>query len=46
MAKTLRYHAPGEWGKLPGLDRVPEVRTLRVKVKTLADQNQAFFVEF
>jgi len=25
--EQLRYHAPGEWGKLLGLDRVPEVRT-------------------
>ena len=25
-----RYYAPGEWGKLPGLDRAPEVRALRV----------------
>ena len=40
--EALRYYAPGEWGKLLGLDRAPEVRTLRVKVKTLADQNQAF----
>jgi len=32
----------GNGGKLLGLDRAPEVRTLRVKVKTLADQNQAF----
>ena len=27
--ESLRYCAPGEWGKLLGLDRVPEVRTLR-----------------
>ena len=27
----LRYCAPGEWGKLLGLDRIPEVRTLRKK---------------
>jgi len=40
--EALRYYAPGEWGKLLGLDRAPEVRTLRIKVKTLADQNQAF----
>jgi hypothetical protein len=40
--EALRYYAPGEWGKLLGLDRAPEVRTLRVKVKTLADQNRAF----
>jgi len=33
--EQLRYHAPGEWGKLLGLDRVPEVRTLRAKLKLL-----------
>jgi hypothetical protein len=33
--EQLRYHAPGEWGKLLGLDRVPEVRTLRAKLKRL-----------
>ncbi|MDD4943541.1 MAG: hypothetical protein PHQ13_08405, partial [Rhodoferax sp.] len=26
--ESLRYKAPGEWGKLLGLDRIPEVRTL------------------
>jgi hypothetical protein len=40
--EALRYHAPGEWGKLLGLDRAPEVRTLRSKLKHLADQEQAF----
>ena len=41
--EALRYCAPGESrGKLLGLDCAPEVRTLRVKVKTLADQEQAF----
>ena len=30
-----RYQAPGEWGKLLGLDRIPEVRTLRAKLKLL-----------
>ena len=25
--ESLRYCAPGEWGKLLGLNRVPEVRT-------------------
>ncbi|SFM95561.1 prepilin-type processing-associated H-X9-DG domain-containing protein, partial [Nitrosomonas nitrosa] len=32
----LRDHAPGEWGKLLGLDRVPEVRTLRQKVREMS----------
>jgi hypothetical protein len=40
--EALRYYAPGEWGKLLGLDRAPEVRTLRLKLKHLADQEQAF----
>ena len=40
--EALRYYSPGEWGKLLGLDRAPEVRTLRAKLKTLADQEQAF----
>lgn len=31
----LRYCAPGEWGKVLGLDRVPEVRTLRQKLDQL-----------
>ena len=39
--EALRYCAPGEWGKLLGVDRAPEVRTLRVKLKHLADQEQA-----
>jgi len=34
--ESLRYCAPGEWGKLLGLDRIPEARTLRRKVKTLS----------
>lgn len=31
----LRYEPPGEWGKLLGLDRIPEVRTLREKLGQL-----------
>jgi hypothetical protein len=34
--ESLRYCAPGEWGKLLGLDRVPEVRTLRQKIRLLS----------
>lgn len=33
--EALRYEAPGEWGKLLGLDRIPEVRTLRDKIGRL-----------
>ncbi len=39
--ESLRYRAPGEWGKLLGLDRVPEVRTLRGKVQLLSANGQA-----
>jgi len=34
--EQLRYQPAGEWGKLLGLDRIPEVRTPRQKVKELA----------
>ncbi len=34
--ERLRYCAPGEWGKLLGLDRIPEVRTLREKIAHLS----------
>ncbi len=30
--EQLRYAPPGEYGKLLGLDRIPEVRTLRKKI--------------
>ena len=33
--EQLRYAAPGEWGNLLGLDRVPEVKTLRAKLELL-----------
>ncbi len=36
----LRYCPPGEWGKVLGLDRVPEVRTLRNKLKILAKEGE------
>ncbi|MGC9199124.1 MAG: putative transposase [Acidobacteriaceae bacterium] len=36
--EQLRYQAPGEWGKLLGLDRIPEVRTLREKLKLLCGE--------
>jgi hypothetical protein len=36
--EQTRYEAPGEWGKLLGLDRLPEVRTLRDKVGILCGQ--------
>jgi len=39
--EALRYCAPGEWGKLLGLDRIPEVKTLRDKVRHLSQSEQA-----
>ena len=38
--ESLRYCAPGEWGKVLGLDRVPEVRTLRAKLHVLSTSGQ------
>ncbi len=35
-AEALRYQSPGEWGAILGLDRCPEVKTLRSKVRALA----------
>jgi len=37
--EALRYQPPGEWGKLMGLDRIPEVRTLREKISALCSKN-------
>jgi hypothetical protein len=36
--EQLRFQAPGEWGNLLGLDRIPEVRTLRPKLEILCQQ--------
>ena len=36
--EQLRFVAPGEWGNLLGLDRIPEVRTLRHKLEILCQQ--------
>lgn len=32
--EQTRYQAPGEWGRMLGLDRLPEVKTLRTKIAT------------
>ena len=37
--EQLRYQEPGEWGKLLGLDRIPEVRTLRAKLQLLCRES-------
>lgn len=34
--EALRYEPQGEWGKILGLDRLPEVKTLRNKLSELA----------
>jgi hypothetical protein len=39
--ERLRYCTPGEWGNILGLDRIPEVRTLRSKLKILSAQGKA-----
>jgi hypothetical protein len=39
--EALRYEPPGEWGKLLGLDRIPEVRTLRAKLDLLCAEGKA-----
>jgi len=39
--EKLRYCAPGEWGKILGLDRIPEAKTLRQKVKELSNQGES-----
>lgn len=39
--EQLRYTAPGEWGKILGIDRIPEVKTLRRKIDILSEQQNA-----
>jgi len=39
--ERLRIEPPGEWGKLLGLDRIPEVRTLRGKVQMMSKDGQS-----
>jgi prepilin-type processing-associated H-X9-DG protein len=37
--EDLRFRSPGEWGKILGLDRIPEAKTLRAKISLLSDNN-------
>ena len=37
--ESLRYSSPGEWGNLLGLDRIPDVKTLRQKIKGLSENS-------
>lgn len=34
--ERVRYLPPGEWGRMLGLDRIPEVKTLREKLEAIA----------
>lgn len=38
--EQLKQHKPGELGRLMGLDRVPELKCLRKKIKELVSQKQ------
>ena len=38
--ESLRYCSPGEWGKLLGVDRIPEAKTLRDKVNLLSNNGE------
>ena len=38
--EALRHEAPGEWGAILGLDRCPEAKTLRRKIRALASDPQ------
>ncbi len=40
--EKLRYCSPGEWGKLLGVDRIPEVKTLREKIGILSKQGEPY----
>jgi len=39
--EELRRSAPGEWGKILGLDRCPVVETLREKIKRISNSGSA-----
>ena len=39
--EQLRHISPGEFGKLLGLDRIPEARCLRVRLKQIIRQNKS-----
>lgn len=40
--EQLKHHSPGEFGKIMGLDRVPEARCLRGKLKEIASQQKSW----
>ena len=39
--EQLKYHSPGEFGKIMGLDRVPEAKCLRGKLKEICSQENS-----
>ncbi len=39
--ESIRYQSPGEWGAILGLDRCPEVKTLRRKIRGFASSGDA-----
>jgi hypothetical protein len=39
--EQISHESPGELGKSIGLDRIPEVKTLRGKIAVLSDENQS-----
>ena len=39
--EQLRHISPGEFGKLLGLDRIPEARCLRTRLKQIIQQNKS-----
>lgn len=39
--EKLKHHNPGEFGKLLGLDRIPEARNLRAKLSMIYEQKKA-----
>ena len=39
--EQLKHHSPGELGKLLGIDRVPEAKTLRKKLSEIYNQKQS-----
>jgi hypothetical protein len=39
--EQLKYHSPGEFGKIMGLDRIPEAKCLRGKLKEICSQGKS-----
>ena len=39
--EQLKFYSPGEFGKIMGLDRVPEAKCLRKKLKEICSQKQS-----